>query len=187
MLISGKDDESRAIAAGYASHLLTDVIAHNYFVPAHERLWFDCPVLTHAACEWAMDAHVGPQLLAFPGELMRRHRARLARHAADSLGCTEHSAFRALCWLGNGERLLRATRLPLAIRQVARALDARIFSRFDDYVSETTRRLHQINRLIAGDSPIWNAEPASHTQHEGIQFRLAPGITQREVLPQDFF
>jgi len=30
-------DEERAIAVGYASHLLADVVAHNRFVPEHER------------------------------------------------------------------------------------------------------------------------------------------------------
>ena len=31
-------DEERAIALGFASHLLVDIIAHNHFVPAHEKI-----------------------------------------------------------------------------------------------------------------------------------------------------
>lgn len=38
-------DEERAIAVGYASHLLADVVAHNSFVPEHERR-----ILDHPAC-----------------------------------------------------------------------------------------------------------------------------------------
>jgi len=186
-MLDSDDDESRAIAAGYASHLLTDVIAHNYFVPAHEQLWFDQPVLTHAACEWAMDEHVGSHLLAFPGELLQSHRARLARHAAARLGCSEDAAVRALCWLGKGERLLRASRVPRAVSRGARALDARVFRRFDHYVTETARRLHQINRFIAGDLPLWKAEPASRTKGQRTQLQLALGSAQFQGLPQDLF
>jgi hypothetical protein len=159
MLARADDDEARALAAGYASHLLTDTIAHNHFVPAHERLWFDYPVVTHAACEWAMDAHVAPQLFAFPGELLERHRRRLACHAAEFLRCPRRAVTRALRLLGNGERLLRASRVPHAVRRGARALDRRTCRRLDYYAAETARRLTQVNRLIAGDAPAWKPEP----------------------------
>ena len=121
---SGSDDESRALAAGYASHLLADMIAHNYFVPEHERRWFNCPVVTHAASEWAMDAHVASRLLATPGDLLRRHRVRLARHAASYLRCTERAAAGALTWLDHGERFLRATGLPRTVGLTAGVCDA---------------------------------------------------------------
>src|SRR5262249_50605667 len=159
---------------------------HNYFVPSHERLWFDYPMVTHAACEWAMDAHVGSQLLALPGDLLRCHGARLARHAADRLGCPEPTALRAISWLGHGERFLRATRVPFAVQWGAQALDGRTLRRFDHYVSETARRLHQINRLIAGDSPLWKAEPAPRARHDKAPLLLATGIMQLQSLPQDF-
>ena len=185
VLAAGTDDESRALGAGYSSHLLTDVIAHNHFVPAHERLWFDYPVLTHAACEWAMDAHVGPQLFVFPGDLLRRHRARLAHHAAQWLGCNEAAARRALRWLGNGETVLRATRTPLAVQRCACAIDSRISRRFDYYISETARRLRQIDRLIAGDMPAWSPDPAPPSPSE--RALLVRGIQQPLPLPQDLF
>jgi hypothetical protein len=186
MLAAASDDEARALAAGYASHLLTDIIAHNYFVPAHERLWFDYPVLTHAACEWAMDAHVGPQLFAFPGDLLHRHRRRLACHAVEHMSCTRDAAGRALRWLGNGERLLRASRVPHVVRRGAGVLDTRTSRRFDYYVSETARRLPQINRLIGGEAPAWNAEPDRSRAVEVQRFRTrnAPHLL---LLPQDLF
>jgi hypothetical protein len=160
MLAEGPDDESRALAVGYASHLLADVIAHNYFVPEHERRWLDCPVVTHAASEWAMDHHVAPQLLATPGSLLARHRGCLARQTARFLRCTERAAAGALWWLGHGERLLRGSGIPRGMRGCAGAGDTDTARRFDHYISETARCLAQIDRVIAGESPPWRAEPS---------------------------
>ncbi len=58
--LAAAPDEERAIAVGYASHLLADVVAHNRFVPEHERRILEVPHITHALCEWAMDRHVSP-------------------------------------------------------------------------------------------------------------------------------
>src|SRR5512135_1895446 len=58
LLDAAHDDESRACAVGAMSHLWVDIIAHNHFVPAHEHLWCNVPMLTHAAAEWAMDHHI---------------------------------------------------------------------------------------------------------------------------------
>jgi hypothetical protein len=187
MLASASDDESRALTAGYASHLLADIIAHNHFVPAHERLWADYPVVTHAASEWAMDAHVARQLFVFPGDLLRRHGMRLARQAAAHFDCSVEAAARALRWLANGERLLRGSGVPRALRRGVAALDTRVSRRFDHYVSETARRLYQINRLIAGDMPAWNPQPEKPRAAGEAQPSLARGMTHRLLLPQDLF
>ena len=96
LLAGAHDDESRALVVGYASHLLADVIAHNHFVPAHEQIWFDRPVVTHAASEWAMDAHIMPHLLARPADLMRRHGMRIADYATEHFRCGREASRRAL-------------------------------------------------------------------------------------------
>ncbi len=62
LLDAAHDDESRACAVGAMSHLWVDIIAHNHFVPAHEHLWWNVPMLTHAISEWAMDRHVARHL-----------------------------------------------------------------------------------------------------------------------------
>jgi hypothetical protein len=62
LLAAAHDDESRACAVGAMSHLWVDIIAHNHFVPAHEHLWWNVPMLTHAASEWAMDRHIARHL-----------------------------------------------------------------------------------------------------------------------------
>lgn len=186
MLAAANDDESRALATGYASHLFADTIAHNHFVPAHQQLWGDYQVVTHAVSEWAMDAHVAPHILAFPGDLLRRHGALLARHATAHFDCTAEAAARALRYLANGERLLRASGLPWGLRRCVAALDPRILRRFDCYAGETSRRLRQIDRLIAGDMPVWHAEP--ERPQLACQARsLVRRFTHRPLLPQDLF
>jgi hypothetical protein len=59
---------------GYASHLMADIIAHNHFVPAHERLWFESDITTHVAVEWAMDRHVAGHLFSRPADLLEAER-----------------------------------------------------------------------------------------------------------------
>ena len=47
-LAAAVSDEERAVALGYASHLVADVVAHNRFVPEHERRVADVRHVTHA-------------------------------------------------------------------------------------------------------------------------------------------
>jgi hypothetical protein len=186
LLAAADDDEARALALGYASHLLADIVAHNHFVPAHEQLWFDRPVVTHAASEWVMDAHIMPHLLARPAELMRRHRGRLVDYATQHLGCSRAESQRALGCLRHGEALLRASRLPQALRAGARVADARLGRRLDWYVTETAARLGQINRLIEGDAPVWHAElDGARSAH--VRAQMPPARVFARPLPQDFF
>ncbi len=186
LLAVADDDEARALALGYASHLLADIIAHNHFVPAHEQLWLDRPVVTHAASEWVMDAHIMPHLLVRPSDLMRRHQARLADYAARHLGCSFAESRRALGCLRHGEALLRASRLPQALRAGARVADARLGRRLDWYVAETAARLGQINRLIEGDAPVWHAELDGARPARG-RTRTPSARAFARPLPQDFF
>jgi hypothetical protein len=186
VLAAADDDESRALALGYASHLLADVIAHNHFVPAHEQLWLDRPVVTHAVSEWAMDAYVAPHLFTRPSGLIRRHHARMSEFAAQHFGCTRHAARRALGCLGRGEALLRGSLLPRILLRGARLADRRLRLRFDWYIAETATRLTQINRLIVGDAPVLGAEiECSRTAQERLR-RLPSGLFGAP-LPQDFF
>jgi zinc dependent phospholipase C len=188
LLAAAHDDETRAVAVGYASHLLCDVVAHNHFVPAHEQMWLDRPVVTHAAAEWMMDAHVTPHLLARPADLLRRHHRLLAECAGEHFGCAGAASRRVLRWLTNGETLLRASRLPQALRNGARMLDARLERRLDWYVGETTSRLGQINRLIEGDAPVWHPEIDCALVTRGrMHPRRMSRLGSELPLPQDFF
>lgn len=188
MLRSAQNDAERAIATGFASHLLTDIIAHNHFVPAHEELWLNVPLATHAASEWAMDAHVAPQLFARPATIIGRNLDVLVRYGTRHFGCTGAQAGRALRCLRYGEHLLRLLRLPQAAFGGARLMDARVRQRFDYYANETTARLAQISRVLSGDAPVWQPE-VDCAKTARLQIRnCTPGqLRHRLPLPQDFF
>ena len=186
LLAEAHDDSARALALGYISHLLTDVIAHNHFVPAHEQMWLNRPVVTHAVCEWAMDAYLAPHVYARPAELMQHHHSCLASYTADRFGCDHRAVRRALGCLRNGEKLLRVSRLPPLLLRAARRLDRQLECRFNWYIAETTARLGQVNRLIAGDAPVWHAE-LDGAGAERERACVARARVLEPPLPQDFF
>lgn len=151
-------DEERAIALGYASHLLADVVAHNYFVPEHEQRIADLPHLTHALSEWAMDDYVRPHAIASPWDVLGDARSCLAEHAARAARCRVTDAARALEFLAGGDRVLRASGLPRLCRRIGRAFDRALAPRFEIYVRETALRLRQVGKLLEGAAPDWSAE-----------------------------
>jgi hypothetical protein len=186
MLRNPGDDADRALALGYASHLLVDIIAHNHFVPAHEAMWFDRPVVTHALCEWAMDAHVAPHVFVRPAEVLLL--PGVADYVTRYFSCDLPAAARALRYLHRGERLLRVSRVPQAAYRAARAADPGVVSRFDYYIRETTVRLAQINRLIAGESPEWAPELAFEGEaRERVGGYRPRQLAHRLPLPGDLF
>lgn len=174
LLHGGRDDAERALALGFASHLLVDVIAHNHFVPSHEAMWLDVPVVTHAVSEWAMDHHLSADTVAGPRRLLRENLAGIARFAAGHFGCGLDQARRAVIYLARGDGVLRFSGIPRACHRWAHMLDRGLGRRFDYYVAETSARLAEINRLLAGERPAWEAEVPEEK----------PGIARPEVLRQ---
>jgi hypothetical protein len=184
-----RSDEERALAAGLASHLVVDVIAHNHFVPAHERLWVNVPMLTHAVAEWAMDAHIARHLFDTPGQAMRHDPHVLTDYVGQAFGCPRATAEKGLRWLGNADRLLRGARLPGVLHVAGRLMDRRLRRRFDYYLHETAARLPQIDRVLAGEQPRWFAE---NLDEQGTRERIA-ALPRGQVrdggmpLPNDYF
>ncbi len=154
LLNNAHDDESRACAVGAISHLWVDIIAHNHFVPAHEQLWWNVPILTHAAAEWAMDRHIAQHLFRPPAVLLHADDW-LVNYVAQNFDCTPVASRRAIRQLAGAEALLRHSRLPNMLHGVGRLLDTRQSARFDYYIREVTARLPQMNRVLAGESPAW--------------------------------
>ncbi|MBI5890230.1 MAG: zinc dependent phospholipase C family protein [Nitrosomonadales bacterium] len=189
LLDDAQGDEEYALSLGFVSHLLVDVIAHNHFVPAHEKMWGNVPVLTHAACEWAMDMHIRQQLFAEPGELMRTHRDELAEYVAQHFACSRLLAARGVSMLAGAENLLRSSRLAHLCYHGARALDAGMQRRFNYYLSETGARLAHIDRILSGEEPVWDANP--HADDPAVRNRIeliSPmQLRHRIPLPQDVF
>ncbi|BCK88397.1 hypothetical protein MIZ01_2201 [Sideroxyarcus emersonii] len=189
LLDDARSDEEYALSLGFVSHLLVDVIAHNHFVPAHEKMWGNVPVLTHAACEWAMDMHIRTQLFAEPAELMQTHRAELAEYVAQHFSCPPSLARRGVGMLAGAESLLRFSRLSHLCYRGARWLDAGMQRRFNYYLSETGARLTHIDRILLGEAPVWDANP--HADDPVVRRRIELvnplQLRHRMPLPQDVF
>lgn len=189
LLDDARSDEEYALSLGFVSHLLVDVIAHNHFVPAHEKLWGNVPVLTHAACEWAMDMHIREQLFAEPGELMDTHRHELADYIAQHFNCPQPIAQRSIAMLSGAEQLLRFSRLSQLCHRGAKLFDAGMSRRFNYYLNQTGARLTHIDRILSGEEPVWDANP--HADDPGIRQRIAllrpRELRHRMPLPQDVF
>lgn len=188
LLQSANEDEELALAMGYGSHLLVDVIAHNHFVPAHETMWLELPMVTHAISEWAMDAHIAPHLFDAPSRLLRHQSEMLAPYVAQHFECSQSQAKDALSKLARADSGLRMSRIPQALYHSARWIDLRLRKRFDYYIDETSVRLHQINRVLQGEAPTWSAElHCEETKRLRMKSHSWREIKYRLPLPQDLF
>lgn len=188
MLQEARDDREAALATGFGCHLLSDIVAHNDFVPAHETLWINpSHIAVHAAAEWAMDAHLSQELFARPGTLIRRNLPEVSAFAARHFAVPQVAAAGALRCLMRGEGLLRASGLHRIAYRGALAADRATARRFDDYAAFTARSLGQVNRLIAGDAPDWPPEvDCAHRARERYA-AAAQGRHLSLMLPRDFF
>lgn len=188
LLQQASSDEERAIALGYASHLLVDIIAHNHFVPVHERLWLNVPMWTHAASEWAMDAHIRNHVYRSPAELLGDNREVLERYAATHFRCDRAKARHAILLLARADAALRSSCLPEGLYHAGRMLDRNLRRRFNHYLRETSRRMVQINRVIAGCNPVWHAEPPlPQLAHDRIKAHTLRQVDCFLPLPADIF
>jgi hypothetical protein len=180
------DDRERAMAMGYACHLMSDIVAHNHFVPAHEDLWFRGRMVTHASAEWAMDAHIARHLFVKPADLIAMHGDELIDYASRRLNFVPRVGRRALGYLQRGERVLRRSGIDDAIYHANRWADGAATARFDQYVRETSERLQQIDRLIRGEVPAWLPE----LELRSPALDSPPGARNQQylaLLPRDFF
>ena len=188
MLEHAGSDEERALALGFACHLLVDIIAHNHYVPAHEKMWPNIPLLTHAACEWAMDAHIRPHVIAAPAQLLRQHRHGLKLFSAAHFRSGHEPTMRALKLLADADALLRRSRLSEALYHTGKLLDRNLKRRCNYYLRETSRRLVQINQMLEGRLPAWHAEPPlPELVHERLGLHTPRQIRYHLPLPLDLF
>jgi hypothetical protein len=188
LLTNASSKQERAIALGFASHLLVDIIAHNHFVPAHETLWLNMPTLTHATSEWAMDAHVKRHVFNSPASLLENNQDALTRFSALRFQCDPVKARRAIMLLARGDAALRRSSLADALYYTGKWLDSHMTRRFNYYLRETSRRLVQIDRLVQGHNPVWHPEPPpSDSAHDRVRSHTLRQIQYRLPLPLDLF
>jgi hypothetical protein len=107
-----------------------DIIAHNHFVPAHETMWPNIPLATHAAAEWAMDHYVAPQVYAAPAALLTRHETELVHYVSRHFDASHRAARDALRCLARAETVLRSSGLPWLCFRAAQAFDRGLQRRF---------------------------------------------------------
>lgn len=188
LLHGARNDEETAIALGYASHLMVDVVAHNHFVPAHEAMWFDKTLFTHVTSEWAVDAHVATMTSAYPSRLLEKHRALLVPMMARRFRCTPQRAQYALARLAHADRLLRAVRLPHILYGVFRLIDRRVFRHFVYYVSQTQSMLEKIESVLEGGHPVWEADPRHDAEWlQALRSLTLSQLHQRHPAPIGLF
>lgn len=188
MLQSAQNDAERAIAVGYYSHLFADVVAHHHFVPAHERLWLDWPMLAHTVSEWAMDAHLSEHLLSTPSQLLRAGELDIVPFMSRHFALPEQQTRKAVRVLARADQGLRWCRLPQGLYRNVMRLDKRVVRRFNYFISETSARFAELNRVLAGDSPILDANGgcAKMAQQRLAQFSDHQ-IKRGQPLPDDCF
>lgn len=153
LLASAENDAERALAVGFYSHLFADVVAHHHFVPAHERMWVDWPMVAHAVSEWAMDAHVSRQVMLPPATLLRGAQAEIVPWLSRHYHLSAQQVAGAMRWLANADALLRGSRLSQGLYVGLLHTDGRAPQRFNYYLRETHARFADINRVLAGDLP----------------------------------
>ncbi len=147
------NDEERALAVGYATHLLSDVIAHNEFVPEHEARIGRAAMVAHLASEWAMDEHVAVGLQ--PADLLEEAGGHAAEFVARGFRCGEILARRALGILARGDRALRRSGVPALCRRAAQLIDRRSDRSFDVYLRKTASRLEALDGALSGHFEDW--------------------------------
>lgn len=183
-----RDEQEIALAIGYGSHLLVDVIAHNHFVPAHEILWLDLPMATHIASEWAMDAHIHSHLFATPQSLLQREAHRLIPYVARKLGCSVEQSRAAIHALATGDGWLRRGRIPQLLYHLARRVDRPLRRRFDHYIGATAELLPQLERVLQGETPFLAAEAACRLRAQAnVGLHTRRKIRLHLPLPRDLF
>jgi Zinc dependent phospholipase C len=67
---SADNDQLRAVALGYLSHLAADTIAHNYFIPRQLLLTSSTKALGHSYWEYRLDVHLGEGFSAAAREVV---------------------------------------------------------------------------------------------------------------------
>lgn len=148
MVAVPRSEEHRALLVGYATHLVSDVVAHNDFVPEHEARIGRGAMIAHLVSEWAMDRYLPVEVAA--GEVLGEAHVEAVAFVAAGFRCSDSLARRALNVLGRGERMLRATPAPALCAAAVRVMVRNWEGRFQAYLRRTTGGLAAVEMALAG-------------------------------------
>jgi len=168
-----RSEAEAALAIGYASHLLSDVVAHNLFVPEHERRIGRAALIAHLGAEWAMDQHVRGKLVHDPAGALRGFEAEAVGFVCRALPASPALAARALGFLARGDALLRASPLPALCRAAFGT------KRFDAYLSRTMQMLGGLEHALSGGFEDWcGSDPEGSRGDQGAERRAGEHIAR---------
>lgn len=157
-LLHTKNDRQLALGIGYNLHLLTDVVAHQHFVPTFEAKWQHHSLLTHATAEWAMDAYLHMPDLPTPGKLLRIHRKTIVDTLTQSLQCEADTVNKAVSRLASADQALRLSRIPQYLLRRYCRLDNEFEHKLGYYRDQVTLALQDLPQLLNGHFPSLHAE-----------------------------
>ena len=174
-----RNDADRALAIGYASHLIADVIAHNHFVPEHEGRIARVRHVTHAIAEFAMDQHVRASLAVSPGAALIASRSTLVGFATRFFPCGEALALRGITLLARADRALRASPLPGLCRRSVEWFYRDPAYRFDRYLAAVKSELAQLETALAGRFVDWiSLDAEGRTGEAGAERRTGQHVAR---------
>lgn len=168
---SPRSTRDRALALGYATHLVSDVVAHNDFVPEHEARIGRTAMIGHLMSEWAMDHWLQQKLR--PAEALEEVGEHAVQFVACGFRCSETLARRALDLLMRGDRVLRASPAPMLCRALVAMLMRRCERRFGVYMARTTQVLGAVETALAGGFEDWSGLDPEGCQGDGGADRRA--------------
>jgi hypothetical protein len=166
-----RDDHERALALGYATHLVADVVAHNEFVPEHEARIGDKAMIAHLVSEWAMDHDLRREIR--PAHALEDAGVHAAQFVARAFSCSETYARRALDVLMRGERLLRASPAPRLCRAAVGLMNRQAATCFSLYIAKTKLAMAGVETALAGGFEDWSGLDPEGSQGDGGAERRA--------------
>jgi hypothetical protein len=173
------DDASRALGIGYASHLLADIVAHNVFVPEHERRIARVPHVTHAIAEFAMDQHIRGALGMSPSAALTEERPALIAFVTRVFPCDVDLAERAMGFLARADGALRSSALPRLCRRILDAYYRDPAYRFERYLGMVKARLRDLEPALAGEFTDWvSSDPEGRAGDAGAEHRAREHVAR---------
>lgn len=157
-LLQTKNERQLALGIGYNIHLLTDVVAHQHFVPTFEAKWQHDSLLTHAAAEWAMDAFLHQSEIPSPGKLLRIHRKTIVDTLSHAMQCEATIVHKAVSRLATADQSLRLSHIPQYLLYRYRKLDNEFEYKLAYYRDQVTLALQDLPQLLNGHFPSLHAE-----------------------------
>ena len=179
---SARNDHDRALALGYATHLVSDVVAHNEFVPEHEARIGDMAMVAHLVSEWAMDEHLRQDVQ--PAHVLEEAGWHAVEFVARGFRCGEMLAHRAIKVLARADRFLRASPIPSLCRAAMRRIDRQSRKRFSLYLSKTMHHLADVEAALAGGFEDWSGLDPEGSEGDRSAYRRAREHVARIVQTQ---